>query len=101
VARGTPLTVSDSKVTPRQRHIFARMLTLPQKSRLKSLRDPFENLAGPKNNIELEDVEGSFDCQDMFCEHTVHEAKYSPDKEVLTWRCPDGHISTIEGFSIV
>lgn len=42
--------------------------------------------------------EGNFACQSEGCFKNAHEAKYSRKNQLLTWQCPDGHISKIEDY---
>lgn len=62
--------------------------------------NPFEDLRGPKKEVKGETIEGSFSCQEMVCEEVVHEAKYIVEDSLLTWKCSEGHISTVKGFSL-
>lgn len=61
--------------------------------------NPFKELGKPKlDNPRGEEVGGAFSCQE--CYEVVHEARYLEEIKVLTWICPDGHISKIEDFHI-
>lgn len=61
------------------------------------MNNPFESLGttGP-DEVEYEEVTGAFTCEE--CWTVVHTAKYIESVAVLTWICPCGHISKIEGF---
>lgn len=56
-----------------------------------------ENWAVDKTEWEL--WEGSFGCQERDCWEAAHEAKYAPEKKLLTWKCPKGHVSKIEDYN--
>lgn len=63
--------------------------------------NPFKDLGKPRpEDISWEEVGGAFSCQEYGCFKTVGEAKYSDSMQLLTWKCPDGHINKIEGFHI-
>lgn len=63
------------------------------------MNNPFEQLMGEKKeNISGEIVSGAFACQTMACEQTVTEARYLDNEGLLTWECPEGHISKIENY---
>lgn len=66
------------------------------------MTSPFKHLSkkAPEDKIVWEEVEGAFSCQEKGCYKTVGEAKYSDENQLLTWKCPEGHISKIEGFHI-
>lgn len=49
---------------------------------------------------EFEIVGGRFTCQERGCWEPTHEAKYFEDARLLTWKCPDGHISKITDFDL-
>lgn len=51
--------------------------------------NPYEMLG--KKQIDWEDCEGDFGCQ--HCPTVVHEAKYYEAETLLTWKCPNGHVS--------
>lgn len=42
-------------------------------------------------------VEGSFSCQD--CYVICDEAEYVKEKQIIFWKCPNGHISST-GFRL-
>lgn len=65
------------------------------------MHSPFEHMVPVENASKFEIINGAFDCSEMTCEHTMYEAKYSESDSLLTWKCPDGHVSSIEGYSIV
>jgi hypothetical protein len=61
----------------------------------------WENLGqSQRKPVEFDQVpvEGDFQCQT--CGIYVEAAVYIPQESLLTWRCPDGHKSFIEKFSI-
>lgn len=61
--------------------------------------NPFEQLMGKKKeNIETETVSGAFACQTLTCEYVVNEAKLITDEGILSWECPDSHMSKLENF---
>lgn len=60
--------------------------------------NPFKEAKAAKAASDAVEVDGTFACQ--FCYHSVDVAKFIPENQVLTWKCPDGHVSTIEGFNI-
>lgn len=61
--------------------------------------NPFEQLQGKKKeNIETEIVSGAFACQTFTCEYVIYEAKLIADEGILSWECPDGHMSKLENF---
>lgn len=64
------------------------------------MRNPFEELAKPREEEVYEDVEGAFSCQEHGCYSTVSEAKLFEGKQLLSWLCANGHINKIEGFHI-
>lgn len=64
------------------------------------MRNPFEELAKPKEEEFYEEVEGSFACQEPGCFSTVTEAKLFEGKQLLSWICSNDHINKIEGFHI-
>ena len=43
-------------------------------------------------------IDGSFSC--MTCGFVVDEGIYFPLDKALVWKCPEGHKSAIENFSI-
>lgn len=51
-------------------------------------------LANPQGEL----VEGAFTCQERDCWLVVHEARYLEEVNVLTWICPEKHISKVEDF---
>ena len=60
------------------------------------MENPIESLGPPKVQIEAEDVEGTFSCMTARCYRVATEAKYIRANRLLTWKCPDGHISRTE-----
>lgn len=65
------------------------------------MTNPFEDLRLPtEEELQIEDVQGSFACQDDYCRNVAYKARYVARDSILTWRCLDGHISKIEGFNI-
>lgn len=63
-------------------------------------RSPFDEIASPPVQIEYEEVGGQFTCQERGCWKNAKVAKYITKEKVLTWQCPDGHTSYIEGFEL-
>lgn len=64
------------------------------------MRNPFLALGKPKlENPAGEEVEGAFSCQEDGCWNVAQEARYLEEIEVLTWKCKDGHISKLKGFT--
>jgi hypothetical protein len=58
------------------------------------VRSPFDDLGKkrePKTEGEL--VEGAFSCQEGDCHYVVTEARYLTANKLITWQCPDGHLS--------
>ena len=63
--------------------------------------NPYKNLGKPRaESIIWEEVGGAFSCQERECWAVATVAKYSDENSLLTWKCPEGHISKIEGFHI-
>lgn len=61
----------------------------------------FDELGAPaKVEEKFEIVEGKFSCQRDDCWESAYEAKYFEDVKLLTWRCPDGHLSKILEFDL-
>lgn len=56
-------------------------------------RNPFEQFV-TKKELDWEEVEGTFSCDE--CHKRVGDAKYNAEKEILTWKCPDGHTNRIK-----
>lgn len=61
----------------------------------------FEEFLNPKQESKTPEVEGitidgAFGCQT--CHYQCDEAIWNPDKQTLTWKCPDGHNSVIRDF---
>lgn len=60
---------------------------------------PFNDLRDP-SAVVIEDVEGQFDCLEVIngrrCNGYTRAAKYIPSERLLTWKCPEGHISKLE-----
>jgi hypothetical protein len=44
----------------------------------------------------FEEVDGPLQCQK--CHVPVSTGLYSAEAKVLTWKCPEGHISKMENF---
>lgn len=67
------------------------------------MSNPFEELQASDGDQEINDFElvgGAFTCQIAGCWKVVNEAKYFADAKLLTWKCPDDHISKITGFNL-
>lgn len=65
------------------------------------MKNPFLDLKAPRlENPEGEECEGAFSCQERGCNKVAHEARYLREVKILTWKCDEGHISSIEGFEI-
>lgn len=59
--------------------------------------NPFAALGKPKvGKVEYDEWGGAFTCSTPHCWKVVGIAKFIRDEGILTWQCPDGHISTIE-----
>lgn len=43
-------------------------------------------------------IDGSFGCQT--CNFCCDEADYFMNERILRWKCPEGHVSYIEEFSL-
>jgi len=52
----------------------------------------YENVEKPKTIVE-----GSFSCQE--CQEVADEAEYVREKQIIFWKCPNGHISST-GFKL-
>lgn len=46
----------------------------------------------------FEEIEGAMSCQTQGCKETVTDGYYSASAKLLTWKCPNGHVSKIENF---
>jgi hypothetical protein len=65
------------------------------------LINPFEEMRLPTaDELGLEDISGSFACQDDYCNEVAFKAVYASKDKVLTWKCLKGHVSKIEDFNI-
>lgn len=62
------------------------------------MQNPFEQFIHPitKEDLESDEWEGQFSCQEKGCNGYALEAKYLKKHKVLTWKCQDGHISKLE-----
>lgn len=58
----------------------------------------FNFVKPPEATVPKEPVDGSFLCHT--CNEYVDEAFYLPEIHVLTWKCSEGHISTIKDFDL-
>lgn len=64
------------------------------------MSNPFEDLV-PKvkpDDVEYDEWEGQFDCQDYPCTGYARVAKYIKKQRVLAWECQYGHISRVENM---
>lgn len=59
---------------------------------------PFDSFDKKVVETEWELWTGSFGCQEKDCWEVATEAKYAPEARLLTWKCPEGHISKIEDY---
>jgi len=57
----------------------------------------FNKSSNPPVNPPVE-LGGSFTCQ--ACDAEVDEAEWFRQERILRWKCPEGHISFIEDFSL-
>jgi hypothetical protein len=56
---------------------------------------PFDLIGKPVlENPKGEPVEGAFSCSE--CYSVVGDARYLDEVELLTWKCPEGHINSIK-----
>lgn len=61
------------------------------------MRNPYEALGKPKPSmIEFDEWGGVFACQEQGCYEAATIAKYIKKERILTWQCPDGHLSKME-----
>lgn len=64
------------------------------------MRNPFVEMADRHVELDWEEVEGSFACQERGCFKVSGKARYLEEEKLLTWKCSDEHINKIEGFHI-
>lgn len=58
------------------------------------MRSPFDDLGKRREPVATgELVEGAFSCQE--CDYVVTEARYLTANKLVTWKCPDGHLSKV------
>jgi hypothetical protein len=61
------------------------------------VRSPFDDLGKTREpEAEGELVEDSaLSCQEEGCHYVVTTGRYLPANQILTWQCPDGHLSKV------
>ena len=65
------------------------------------MRNPFAELGKPTvENPRGELIEGQFTCMEEGCWKVVKEARYITEVKLLTWVCPNEHVSKIEGMNL-
>jgi hypothetical protein len=58
------------------------------------MRSPFDDLGKTREpEPQGEEVGGTFSCQEDNCLHIVRTARYLTAHKLVTWQCPDGHLS--------
>ena len=56
------------------------------------MRSPFDDLGKTREATpEGEEVTGAFSCQE--CHYVVTTARYLTANKLITWQCPEGHLS--------
>lgn len=45
-----------------------------------------------------EEVDGPMQCQTKGCRLVAQEGKYSETLKIVTWKCPEGHVSRLENY---
>lgn len=45
-----------------------------------------------------EEVDGPMQCQDRECRAVAAAGKYSKELKLVTWMCPNGHVSKMENY---
>lgn len=61
------------------------------------MTNPFSKLGSPKE-VEYDEWQGAFSCQDRDCFEVVGMAKYIKKEKLLTWICSKQHISKLENM---
>jgi len=68
------------------------------------MTNPFADLGKEKQVEEAatdyELIGGSLTCQSSGCWAVVHEGKYFASELLLTWICPEGHISHVKDIEL-
>jgi hypothetical protein len=61
----------------------------------------FNSLGDKKQRFPKgEEVEGTFSCQKRGCYERATVATYFDKEKLITWKCPEGHINSIEDFRL-
>lgn len=61
------------------------------------MKSPFDDLGHTREpEPEGEEVTGAFSCQGDDCFLVVTTGRYLSANHVLTWKCPEGHLSKVD-----